>query len=223
MKLDGAPEDADINDPDIKEALRFAVDEYNARSNSIYISDVVNVISTQSQVIAGIQYIINVKMGTTSCKKANAKKKCTIHSDPAIANVVSGAKYIITVNMATTSCKKADAQKKCTVHSDPAIAKVVALLLAVFLAVGSAGLVGGAREVDKDREDVQDALKFAVTQHNKASNDAFLSQVSRVIKAQTQVVSGTNYIFNVEMVRTNCKKGGLENECAAHSDPNLAK
>ncbi|KAM9477721.1 cystatin-like [Clarias gariepinus] len=101
--------------------------------------------------------------------------------------------------------------------------KAVALLLAVFLTVGRTGIMGGPREVDENREDVQNALKFAVTQHNKASNDVFLSQVSRVIKAQTQVVSGTNYIFNVEMVRTNCKKGGVENECAAHSDPEMAK
>lgn len=65
--------------------------------------------------------------------------------------------------------------------------KAVALLLAVFLTVGRTGIMGGPREVDENREDVQNALKFAVTQHNKASNDVFLSQVSRVIKAQTQV------------------------------------
>lgn len=65
--------------------------------------------------------------------------------------------------------------------------KVVVPLLAVFLAVGSAGIVGGPTDVDVNREDVQDALRFAVAQHNKASNDLYVSQVSRVIKAQTQV------------------------------------
>ncbi|KAM9477501.1 cystatin-like [Clarias gariepinus] len=84
-KLVGAPEDADINDPSIKQALRFAVAEYNTKSNSIYTSKVVKVISAQSQVVSGAKYIITVKMATTSCKKADAKKKCTVHSDPAIA------------------------------------------------------------------------------------------------------------------------------------------
>ncbi|MCJ8730971.1 hypothetical protein PDJAM_G00190230 [Pangasius djambal] len=97
--------------------------------------------------------------------------------------------------------------------------KVVAPLLAVFLAVASAGLLGGPMDVDVNREDVQDALRFAVAHYNKASNDAFVNQVSRVIKAQTQVVSGLNYIFTVEMVRTSCRKGGVEKECTVHSDP----
>ncbi|KAB5582072.1 hypothetical protein PHYPO_G00182950 [Pangasianodon hypophthalmus] len=97
--------------------------------------------------------------------------------------------------------------------------KVVAPLLVVFLAVASAGLLGGPIDVDVNREDVQSALLFAVAQHNKASNDAFVSKVSRVIKAQTQVVSGLNYIFTVEMVRTSCRKGGVEKECTVHSEP----
>lgn len=65
--------------------------------------------------------------------------------------------------------------------------KVVAPLLAVFLAVASAGLAGGPMEVDLDREDVHNALQFAVAQHNKASNDVFINKVSKVIKAETQV------------------------------------
>lgn len=100
--------------------------------------------------------------------------------------------------------------------------KVVAPLLAVLLAVASGGLLGGPKDVDLNRADVQNALEFAVAQHNKASNDMYISQ-ARVINAQTQVVSGVNYIFNVEMVRTSCKKGGVEAVCAAHTDPNLAK
>lgn len=67
------------------------------------------------------------------------------------------------------------------------VLKVVAPLLAVFLAVASAGFVGGPMEVDLNRDDVQNALQFAVTEHNKANNDVFISQVSRVIKAETQV------------------------------------
>ncbi|NP_001187957.1 cystatin precursor [Ictalurus punctatus] len=100
--------------------------------------------------------------------------------------------------------------------------KVVAPLLAVFLALASAGLLGGPVDVDINREDVQNALQFAVSEHNKASNDAFVSQVSRVIKAQTQVVSGVNYIFTVELVRTACRKGGVEKVCPTLKNPDPA-
>ncbi|KAM9477730.1 cystatin-like [Clarias gariepinus] len=81
----GGLEDADINDPDIKQALQFAVAEYNVKSNSIYTSKVIRVISAQKQIVSGIKYIITVKMATTSCKKTLAKKKCPVHSKSAIA------------------------------------------------------------------------------------------------------------------------------------------
>ncbi|KAG7334399.1 hypothetical protein KOW79_002806 [Hemibagrus wyckioides] len=100
--------------------------------------------------------------------------------------------------------------------------KVVAPLLAVFMTVTSLGLTGGPIDADVNSDDVQNALNFAVTQHNKASNDLYLSQVSKVIKAQKQVVSGVNYIFTVEMARTSCKKGGIEKVCDVHPDPNVA-
>ncbi|KAI5611619.1 cystatin C precursor [Silurus asotus] len=101
--------------------------------------------------------------------------------------------------------------------------KVLATLLAVFLALTSAGLAGGWVDADANRKDVQDALQFAVAQHNKASNDMFVSQVSRVIKVQTQVVSGINYRFTVEMVRTACRKADVKEVCAAHPDESIAK
>ncbi|XP_072532894.1 cystatin C (amyloid angiopathy and cerebral hemorrhage) [Salminus brasiliensis] len=101
--------------------------------------------------------------------------------------------------------------------------KVVAPLLAVCLAVASAGLVGAPAEADMNDKDVQDALQFAVAQHNKASNDMYVSQVARVISVKKQVVSGLKYIFTVEMARTSCRKGGVEEVCAVQADPNLAQ
>ncbi|KAG7334398.1 hypothetical protein KOW79_002805 [Hemibagrus wyckioides] len=101
--------------------------------------------------------------------------------------------------------------------------KVVAPLLAVFMTVTSNMITGGWRDADVNSDDVQNALNFAVTEHNKASNDLYLSQVSKVIKAQKQVVSGMNYLFTIEMARTSCKKGGIEKVCGVHPDPNVAK
>ncbi|KAG9274806.1 cystatin C (amyloid angiopathy and cerebral hemorrhage) [Astyanax mexicanus] len=101
--------------------------------------------------------------------------------------------------------------------------KVVAPLLALCLAVASAGLVGGPVPADLNEEGVQNALQFAVVQHNKASNDMYIREVSKVISVQKQVVSGLKYIFTVEMARTGCRKGGVEEVCAIELDPNTAQ
>ncbi|XP_016364162.1 cystatin-like [Sinocyclocheilus rhinocerous] len=101
--------------------------------------------------------------------------------------------------------------------------KMIVPFLAVILAVGSAGLTGAPMDADMNDEGVQNALQFAVAHYNRQSNDAFVRQVSEVIKVQKQVVSGLKYIFTVKMGRTNCRKGGVETLCAVHEDPNVAR
>uniref|UniRef100_A0AAZ1X116 Cystatin domain-containing protein n=1 Tax=Oreochromis aureus TaxID=47969 RepID=A0AAZ1X116_OREAU len=65
--------------------------------------------------------------------------------------------------------------------------KVALTVLAAVLAVGYGAMVGGFRDADINDEGVQNALHFAVVQHNRGSNDLYLSQVAEVIKVQSQV------------------------------------
>ncbi|KAI2657957.1 Cystatin [Labeo rohita] len=95
--------------------------------------------------------------------------------------------------------------------------------LAVILAVASAGMTGAPMDADINDEDVRNALQFAVAHYNRQSNDAFVSQVSQVVKAQKQVVAGLKYIFTVKMGRTNCRKGRDETLCDVHEDPRVAR
>ncbi|XP_039478027.1 MAD2L1-binding protein-like [Oreochromis aureus] len=64
--------------------------------------------------------------------------------------------------------------------------KVALTVLAAVLAVGYGAMVGGFRDADINDEGVQNALHFAVVQHNRGSNDLYLSQVAEVIKVQSQ-------------------------------------
>uniref|UniRef100_A0A671RXN4 Cystatin-like n=1 Tax=Sinocyclocheilus anshuiensis TaxID=1608454 RepID=A0A671RXN4_9TELE len=101
--------------------------------------------------------------------------------------------------------------------------KMIVSFLVVTLAVASAGVPGGPVDANINDEDVQKALRFAVAQYNRQSNDEFVRKVSKVIKVQQQVVAGMNYIFTVKLGRTNCKKGGVETLCAIHKDPKVAR
>ncbi|XP_034463980.1 cystatin-C-like [Hippoglossus hippoglossus] len=97
-------------------------------------------------------------------------------------------------------------------------------VLAALFAVGLAGLGGmvGA-PADVDISDAQDFLDFAVVQHNRGSNDMFLSQVAKVIKVQRQVVSGSLYIITVQMGKTPCRKGSADEVCAIYQDQASAR
>lgn len=70
-------------------------------------------------------------------------------------------------------------------------ALTLALALAVSPAVGASPSkphrVGGLLDADVNEEGVQQALNFALSEYNKASNDAFHSRAMRVVRAQKQV------------------------------------
>ncbi|KAJ8361482.1 hypothetical protein SKAU_G00180070 [Synaphobranchus kaupii] len=100
--------------------------------------------------------------------------------------------------------------------------KITLPLFVLFLAVES-GLVGGYNDANPNDPAVKNALQYGIAQYNRNSNDMFVSQVSRIIKAEQQVVAGMNYKITVEMSRTSCKKGGDEKVCSTHEDPAIGK
>ncbi|VCX42534.1 unnamed protein product, partial [Gulo gulo] len=52
---------------------------------------------------------------------------------------------------------------------------------------GKSPLVGGLSDADASEEGVQQALNFALSEYNKASNDAYHSRAMRVVRARKQV------------------------------------
>ncbi|XP_059215096.1 cystatin C (amyloid angiopathy and cerebral hemorrhage) [Centropristis striata] len=101
--------------------------------------------------------------------------------------------------------------------------KIMLPVIAAVLSVGSAALVGGWRDISNDDEGMRSALNSAVVEHNRRSNDMYLSQVSEVVKAQSQVVSGIRYRITVRMGKTPCRKGSVSEVCAVHQDPEQAQ
>nr|XP_046258653.1 cystatin C (amyloid angiopathy and cerebral hemorrhage) [Scatophagus argus] len=101
--------------------------------------------------------------------------------------------------------------------------KIAFPLLAAVFAVGLGGLTGGFQDVDVNDEGARNALNFAVVQHNRRTNDLYLSQVAEVVKVQRQVVAGMKYVITVKMAKTPCRKGSAEEVCAIHQDPEQAR
>ncbi|MEQ2200870.1 hypothetical protein XENOCAPTIV_004188 [Xenoophorus captivus] len=90
--------------------------------------------------------------------------------------------------------------------------KTVVIFISALVAVEGA-MVGGLTDIEINNEGVQNALDFAVAQHNRGTNDVFLSQAAKVVKAQVQVVSGLKYFITVQMEKTSCRKGRANEQC----------
>ncbi|KAM5245528.1 cystatin-C-like [Ctenodactylus gundi] len=85
-------------------------------------------------------------------------------------------------------------------------------------------MLGGLEEADAREEGVQRALDFAVSEYNKASNDAFHSRAVQVLRARKQLVAGVNYFLDVELGRTTCTKSQPKvADCPFHEEPHLQK
>ncbi|XP_014907219.1 cystatin-like [Poecilia latipinna] len=95
----------------------------------------------------------------------------------------------------------------------------IAFVLLSALAAVEGSLVGGATDIDIHNDGVQNALNFAVVQHNRRNNDMFLRQAAEVVKAQVQVVAGLKYILTVKMVKTSCRKNTFNQVCDVKSLP----
>ncbi|XP_069706226.1 cystatin-C [Phaenicophaeus curvirostris] len=118
------------------------------------------------------------------------------------------------------------------------ILALVALPLVLLLLAGGAmggeadgerrppRLLGAPIEIGSPENDegLQRALRFAVAEYNKASNDMYSSRAVRVLSAQRQIVSGVKYIMKVEIGRTTCPKPATDlQSCAFHDAPHMAK
>ncbi|KAK2824117.1 hypothetical protein Q5P01_021292 [Channa striata] len=101
--------------------------------------------------------------------------------------------------------------------------KVLFPFLAALFAVGCGAMPGGFSTISSNDEGAQNAIKYAVVEHNKGSNDAYLTQVTSVVKVERQVVAGYKYKITVNMARTTCRKTSANEQCPLHTDAALAK
>ncbi|OCT79758.1 cystatin [Xenopus laevis] len=67
--LVGAPVTTNPNTEEVKNATTFALEKFNRMSNDVRLYKLVQMISVESQVVAGVNYFLKMKIGVTSCRK----------------------------------------------------------------------------------------------------------------------------------------------------------
>ncbi|XP_032767076.1 cystatin-C-like [Rattus rattus] len=83
QRLLGAPQEADASEEVMQQALDFALSEYNKGSNDAYHSRTIQVVRARKQLVAGINYYLDVEMGRTTCTKSQTNlTNCPFHGQP---------------------------------------------------------------------------------------------------------------------------------------------
>ncbi|KAG8516812.1 Cystatin-8, partial [Galemys pyrenaicus] len=68
---------------------------------------------------------------------------------------------------------------------------------------------------------VKQCLWFAMQEYNKESKDKYLFQVIKILQAQLQVTDRLEYLIDVEIARSNCKKLLNNNENCVQENSKL--
>uniref|UniRef100_A0A8C9DIM0 Cystatin 8 n=1 Tax=Prolemur simus TaxID=1328070 RepID=A0A8C9DIM0_PROSS len=80
------------------------------------------------------------------------------------------------------------------------------------------------KTINTTSSNVKQCLWFAMQEYNKESEDKYIFMVARVLQAQLRVTHCLEYIIDVEIVRSNCKKMSSNNEsCAIQRNSKLEK
>ncbi|XP_033010001.1 cystatin-2-like [Lacerta agilis] len=90
QRLVGGLQDASADEDGARRALQFAMTEYNRGSNDKYASRVAEVVRVRKQIVSGVNYFFDVKVGRTTCLKSVAEvENCAFHEAPELAKHVT--------------------------------------------------------------------------------------------------------------------------------------
>ncbi|KAG8000129.1 Cystatin [Nibea albiflora] len=83
--MTGEPREVAVNGTKVVTAARFAAVEFNrANTEDAFAYKIANISSAKIQVVAGINYILEVKLSRTMCKTSDTTdgEACDYHSEP---------------------------------------------------------------------------------------------------------------------------------------------
>merc|ERR1711865_807941 len=180
----GGASSVDTNDVDMNAALDAGMLALNAQSNSLYLHQLVRVVSATKQVVAGLKYTIRIEMGTSECFKtveSSSLDECPVAGDTEIHSLV--------------------------VSDQPWLSPRFQLLSHnTEVDVVPAPMVGTPGSIDNAEENMLAALEAGMVLLNAQSNSLYLHQAIRVISATKQVVAGLKYTIQIEMGTSECFK-----------------
>ncbi|XP_018414304.1 PREDICTED: cystatin-like [Nanorana parkeri] len=111
-RLLGAPRQLSEDDKNVKDALVFAMYNFNKASNDMFASRPVKVLNATVQLVSGLKYDMFVEVGRTACRKPTADvNACAFHVEPSLAKtkichfIVLNRSWASEINLEKSECE----------------------------------------------------------------------------------------------------------------------
>ncbi|XP_069942203.1 uncharacterized protein [Cherax quadricarinatus] len=192
-----------VSDPKVIELAAFALKSMDAISDDPEVRVVENVISAQNQVVAGLNWKLQILVSWTSCLKEDQiedLRTCSKNTNKPSSKCdvtiyeKSWEDYIEVTEMACTPVTGKH-QNRHHVHNDDK----------TNLRSRRAAL-GGFKKIDFTDPKVKEVSEFAVKTMDERTNEINVRVIEKVINAEVQTVSGKNWKLQVQLSWTTCRK-----------------
>ncbi|XP_049786847.1 T-kininogen 2 isoform X2 [Schistocerca cancellata] len=189
--IPGGLADADVNEEGVKKAADFALTKIDKTSNSAYRQTLVQILSAKKQIVAGSLYHLKLEIGESNCSNANsgATSECTLreNSNNQVCDVKVWDRPWLNMREIT--------EIRCSSKSDRTRRAVLP------------DVPPGSLQDAEINDSVKNAAAFAVSEIDKQQDSESKLVLVKIVSAQTQVVAGRLYNFELEIGQSNCTKG----------------
>ncbi|XP_035671867.1 kininogen-1-like [Branchiostoma floridae] len=195
--LNGGHHPTDTNSQKVLEMAAFAVDTINDQSNSMYLSKLVHIHSASTQVVAGINYHLELEIGATTCSKGDSAslEDCDLDQNGRVEICM-----VTVFDQSWTGTRE-----------------VTSMTCSPKVAVKRQFMPGGLMPADTNNQGIQHLASLSVDHINTMRNAPTLSKLVEVTSAQYQVVAGMKYYLTMEIGTTSCSSSDstvLLSDCA---------
>lgn len=157
--------------------------------NSIKAYKLQQVLAAKSQVVAGINYQLTLKIGQTECNRGPSVdlNKCAVTKVQKCAVTVWERAWLNSTQVTNFTCGKEKKVPQAPKTARPPIS-------------------GGESNINPSNEDARKAASFAATELTSRANGAYTVQHLQIIRGTQQVVSGMMYRLTIQVSVTQAGK-----------------
>lgn len=200
----------DVDDKGVQEAAKFGAAEVDSRSNSLFKSRLMTVLKADSQVVAGMNYRLVVRLGELDCRRNEDKdpSSCQVNRVQKCTMTVWSQPWLSSMKLTDFHCKAMTDNDVNDVQKMPEFG------------------VGGHKPVDVSGLQVKQAVDFVIKYLNSESDDLYTLELFQVVNGTQQVVAGLMLHLKLELVVSSCEKSdngvvGKVAECTSSLRKNL--
>ncbi|KAH9388305.1 kininogen 1 [Tyrophagus putrescentiae] len=191
--------DIDVNDAGLVKALNAVKGSFGKKLNSSSVFEVSKVNSARAQMVAGINYEVNLTLTQKDCyaKGFGDKSSASCTSKNLLCQAFIWAKLDATYKLRSMDCN------------------ILILLFLVSVVFAQKNTPrpnldnGGFHDIDVNDPDLLKALNAVKDSFGKKLNSTSTFEVSKVNSARSQIVAGINYEVKLTLTQKTCYHLGL--------------